>query len=37
MNLHHIFTLYFLACMDKHGIQVIDGFEHDSFDIGWAR
>lgn len=33
----HIFTMYFIACMDKHGIQVIEGFEHDSFDTGWAK
>jgi len=32
-----IFYIYFLSRMDKYGIKIIDGFEHDSFDTGWAR
>lgn len=36
-EIHPIFPAYFLACMDKHGIQVIEGFEHDSDDRGWAK
>jgi len=35
--MHHIFPAYFLACMDKHGIQVMEGFEHDSFSQEWAK
>lgn len=35
--MNHIFPLYFLACMDKHGIQVIEGFSHDDNDRGWAK
>jgi len=34
--MHNIFPAYFLACMDKHGIQVIEGFEQDSFSQEWA-
>lgn len=33
----YIFQVYFLACMDKHGIQVIEGFDHDSFSRDWAK
>ena len=31
------YELYFLAILDKHGIQVIEGYEHDSFSRGWAK
>jgi hypothetical protein len=31
------YELYFLAMLDKHGIQVMEGFSHDSFDMGWAN
>jgi hypothetical protein len=31
------YELYFLAVLDKHGIQVIEGFEHDSFSQEWAK
>jgi hypothetical protein len=34
--MHQIFPIYFLAVLDKHGIQVIEGFAHDSDDRGWA-
>lgn len=36
-EMRNIFQIYFLACMDKHEIQVMEGFEHDSFSTDWAK
>jgi len=33
----YIFPVYFLAVLDKHGIQITEGFAHDSFDRSWAN
>jgi hypothetical protein len=35
--MENIFPAYFLMVMDRHGIQVVPGYEHDSFDKGWAK
>jgi hypothetical protein len=33
----NIFPLYFLAALDKHGIQIVEGFARDSFSTDWAK
>lgn len=31
------FWLYFLSKMDKHGIIIIEGFDHDDNDRDWSK
>lgn len=35
-SLNHMFPIYFLMLMDRHGIKIAEGFYHDSYDRSWA-
>lgn len=36
-SLDLVFPAYFLMVMDRHGIKITEGFEHDSYCTEWAK
>jgi hypothetical protein len=36
-HMSEIFYIYFLSRMDKYGIKIINGSEHDSYSREWAK